>query len=130
MDIQTVILEAKLGRSRREAQEDTCSVFSAALFDLLMEAGVPCKMVTAQKKDGHVWAHAVVEAQGRYFDSMGEFSNEIWRKRARIHPRVETTIHFQDDLREECYEEEFEELYAFYLKQLKKSAQRLASQVG
>jgi hypothetical protein len=39
MDIDTNIRMAKLGRSRNDAQEDTCAVFAAALFDVLSAQG-------------------------------------------------------------------------------------------
>ncbi|AOJ73358.1 MULTISPECIES: hypothetical protein [Burkholderia] len=121
MDINAIILAAKVGRYRKDAQEDTCAVFAAALYDVLSAQGIPCGMVTAVKKEGHAWAHAVVEVAGRYFDSMGEFSSSIYRARAKIHPTVSVDITFQPDSRIECYEPEFHELHAFYVKALDKA---------
>ncbi len=122
MDIASTIIVAKLGRTRKEAQEDTCTVFAAALYDLLCSRGISCNMVTAVKHGFSSWAHAVVEVDGRYYDSMGEFSTSIYRARARIHPSVNLDISYQPDVREDCYEEEFVELYNFYQKMLDKAA--------
>lgn len=121
MDIGAIIMAAKLGRARKDAQEDTCTVFAAALYDLLLGQGIPCKMVTVVKHGFGSWAHAVVEVDGRYFDSMGEFSTNIYRTRARIHPSVSLDISYQPDERADCYEEEFVEMYNFYRKMLNKA---------
>lgn len=59
--------------------------------------------------------------RGRYYDSKGEFSTSIYRARAKIDPKVSFEIDYQPDLRSECYEPEFEELYAFYFRALKKA---------
>ena len=121
MDINAIIQAAKLGRSRKEAQVDVCTVFAAALYDVLGEQGTPCKLVTAINKQGLCWAHEVVEVAGRYYDSMGEFSADIYRKRAKIHPSVTLNIEYQQDVRSECYEPDFDEMHAFFVKALKKS---------
>lgn len=126
MDIEAVIKSAKLGRARKDAQVDTCSVFVAALYDLLSGV-VPCKMITVVNRSFVSWAHSVVEVNGRYFDSMGEFSSDIYRARAKIHPTVNLKLSFEADTREECYESEFDELHAFYLKALTKASRMLAS---
>ena len=118
MDIASIILAAKLGRTRKDAQEDTCTVFAAALYDLLCSRGITCKMVTAVRRGFNSWAHAVVEVDGRYYDSLGEFSTNIYRTRARIHPSVNLDISYQPDEREDCYEEEFVEMYNYYHKML------------
>lgn len=120
MNLTTVIQSAKLGRARKDAQEDTCTVFAAALYDVLVAQGVPCQMVVAESRYP-LWAHSLVEVNGQYYDSMGEFSNEIYRSRAKIHPTVDTTIAYNSDTRSECFEPEFDELYAFYVKALNKS---------
>ncbi|RMM39198.1 hypothetical protein QO021_28345 (plasmid) [Pseudomonas amygdali pv. lachrymans] len=122
MDIEKVILAAKLGRARKDAQVDTCSVFAAALYDFLSERGIPRKIVTAVKKGFQAWAHSVIEVDGRFFDSLGEFSVSIYRDRARIHPSVSLDISYVPDTRDDCYEEEFIEMYNFYLKMLTKAA--------
>jgi len=121
MDIDAVIKAAKLGRARKDAQVDTCSVFAAALYDLLLPIK-PCKMVTAVKGGLGAWAHSIVEVDGRYYDSMGEFSVDIYRARMKVHPTVKLDIQFKPDSREDCYEPEFHEMYAFYLKMLRKAA--------
>lgn len=119
MNITELILQTKLGRTRRDAQEDTCTVFAAALFDVLTAEGIPCQMVTAVMKGR--WAHALVEVAGRYYDSLGEFSTASYRQRAKIHPTVTVTLDYLPDIRGECYEPEFEEMYLFYVKELKRA---------
>ncbi|SPK77198.1 conserved protein of unknown function (plasmid) [Cupriavidus taiwanensis] len=121
LDIDAIIKGAELGRSRRDAQEDTCAVFAAALYDVLSAHGIPCQLVTAVNKWGTAWAHAVVEVAGRYYDSMGEFSTSIYRARAKIHPTVSLDIGFQPDSRSDCYEPELDELRDFYAKMLDKA---------
>lgn len=121
MDIEATIKAAKLGRTRKDAQIDTCSVFAAALYDLLI-TNMPCKMVTVVKGGLGSWAHSVVEVDGRYYDSLGEFSTEIYRVRTKIHPTVRLDIAYKPDTRDDCYEAEFDELHAFYLKMLRKAA--------
>lgn len=121
MDIEAVIKAAKLGRTREDAQVDTCSVFAAALYDLL-SPGIPCKMVTVVNRGLLPWAHAVVEVDGRYYDSMGEFSTPIYKARAKLHPSVNLELGYLADSREECYEPEFDELHGFYLEALRKAA--------
>jgi len=127
VDIDAMIRAAKLGRSRKEAQEDTCAVFAAALYDVLVAQGIPCKMVTAVNKQGDAWAHAVVEVAGCYYDSMGEFSTAIYRTRAKIHPKVSLDITFRADSRVDCYEPDFEEMYVFYAKMLGKAVRDLVA---
>lgn len=126
MDIAAVIQTAKLGRARKDAQEDTCAVFAAALYDVLSAHGVPCQMVTAIKRGFGGWAHAVVKVDGRHYDSMGEFSADMYRTRAKLHPKVSLVIDYQHDFRDECYEPEFDELHAFYVKMLNKAVSGLA----
>lgn len=121
MDLNAIIQAAKLGRARKDAQVDTCTVFAAALYDVLSTQGVPCRMVTAVPTGLGGWAHAVVEVAGRYYDSMGEFSTSIYRARAKVHPRVTIDIEYRPDSRVECYEPEFDELHAFYLAALNKT---------
>ena len=127
MDIASLILNAKLGRARKEAQEDVCTVFAAALYDLLQDRGVSCSMVTVVKSGFHGWAHAVVEVDGRYYDSMGEFSESIYRTRAKVHPSVSLDITFKPDVREDCYEEEFVEMHKFFRKMLDKAISQQVS---
>lgn len=126
MNIEELIKSAKIGRARKDAQVDTCAVFAAALYDLL-SADMACKMVTVVNRGVLPWAHSVVEVDGRYYDSLGEFSTPIYRVRAKIHPSVTLSLRYQADSREECYEPEFVEMYAFYLKELTKSYRRMAT---
>jgi hypothetical protein len=123
VDISAVIQEAKLGRARKDAQVDTCGVFAAALFDVLSAQGIPCRMVCATNEEygGCRWAHLVVAANGSYYDSLGEFSTAIYRKRAKLHPSVFVELKYRKDFRDECYEPEFNEMHAFYVKALKKA---------
>lgn len=127
MDIDAIIKAAKLGRERRDAQVDTCAVFAAALYDVLSAQGIHCQMVTVVPNGLSKWAHAVVEVAGRYYDSMGEFSADIYRVRARIHPTVKFEFDYRADSRCECYEPEFDELHAFFIKALNKAMCGLAS---
>lgn len=121
MDIGAIIRGAKLGRERKDAQIDTCTVFAAALFDVLAQHGIECRMVTAVNKSGRAWAHSVVEVDGTYYDSLGEFSDAIYHTRAKLHQTVSVNIEYREDFREDCYESEFDELYAFFVKELCKS---------
>lgn len=121
LDIASLIQTAKLGRTRKDAQIDCCAVFAAALYDVLTAHGISCQMVCAVNKGGPAWAHSVVEVDGRLYDSMGEFSAEIYRKRAKIHPTVPVTIAYSPDFREDCFESDFVEMHAFYLKMLTKA---------
>lgn len=125
MNIQDVILEAKLGRYRKDAQIDTCAVFAAALYDVLKARGISCALYTASYSynytSGSEWCHGVVKVGDRYYDSMGEFSLDIYRKRAKIHPKVNARMTFKRDSRIDCYEEEFEEMHIFYVDKLGKA---------
>ena len=126
VDIEALILQAKLGSARKDAQVDTCTVFAAALHDVLRESGVDCTVATAQIKGR--WAHAVVRVGDRYFDSKGEFSTAIHCVRAKIHQSVvsRVCIEFSDDAWGPDYEDEFDELYAFFVKALRKSMTKMA----
>lgn len=119
--IDALIKRAKLGRERRDAQIETCSVFAAALHDVLDANGIACNIVTAVQKEPVRWAHSIVQAEGKYFDSMGEFSIEIYRERAHIHPSVRIEIEYIPDFRDQCYESDYDELHSFFVKQLSKS---------
>jgi hypothetical protein len=121
MNIGAIIQASKLGRCRKDAQVDTCAVFAAALYDVLWDQGIACQMVTAVNKQGSAWAHEVVEVAGRYYDSLGEFSTAIYCARAKVHPSVKLEIEYESDVRSDCYEPEFEEMHAFYVKALKKT---------
>lgn len=122
MNIDAIIKAAKLGRERKDAQVDTCTVFAAALYDVLSAQGIQCGMVTVVPIKGlNNWAHAVVEVAGRYYDSMGEFSASIYRVRAKVHPAVNFELDYRADSRCECYEPEFGELHTFFIRALNKA---------
>ena len=44
MDLSDIILSAKLGRARKDAQVDCCGEFAAALFDALEARDIPLPM--------------------------------------------------------------------------------------
>lgn len=116
LDIADIIKQAKLGRARKEAQIDCCAVFAAALYDVLTAQGVRCEIFCA-KNEG-LWTHSVVNVSGRYFDSMGEFSIDIYRKRARIRPSLDSFIDYVQDVREGVFEADFDEMHAFFVEKL------------
>lgn len=128
MDIAAVIKAANLGRTRKDAQENACAVFAAALFDVLAKQGIPARLfaVSPAERWFGTWAHALVEVDGRYFDSLGEFSTEIHRARTKIHPKVECVLVFQPDHRDESFEPEFDDLHAFYVEKLQQAASRMS----
>jgi hypothetical protein len=113
MDLNTLIKAAKLGTSRKDAQVDCCSVFAAALYDTLETRGIAAIMVSAENKQ-EKWAHALVQVDDSYYDSMGKFSTAIYRQRAKIHPTVTVEIDYKRDYRIDCYEPEFQEMYNFF----------------
>lgn len=129
MDIAELIKTAAIGSERRHAQNDTCAPFAAALHDVLVENGLTPKLVVA----GHLsfssrntWYHQVVEQDGVFYDSLGEFSTEIIRKRLKIHPSVKFELEFKPDQRDGCYDEEdYAELYMFLVKAFRKAALKL-----
>lgn len=122
LDINEIIKKAKLGRERKDAQVDTCTVFAAALYDVLTAQGIRCQMVCAVNKDGlRGWAHLLVKVEGHCYDSLGEFTTAIYRARAKHHPSVTESIEYRNDSRIDCYEPEFDCLYIFFVKALKKS---------
>lgn len=122
-DLSEVIKAAKLGAERKDAQVDACSVFAAALYDVLKARHIPCRMFTAAPigfgRSG--WYHSVVKVGSTYYDSMGVFSEAIYRARARIHPKVTFLIGYRKDSRADCYESEFEKMHEFFVKQLSKA---------
>lgn len=129
MDIVELIMQAKIGRERKDAQIDTCAPFAAALYDILEENGFDVEMVTAGRTGvgpDQTWYHSVVQVDGRFYDSMGEFSTEIVRKRNKIHPSVDYELSYKPDIRDDCFDaEDYQALYDFLLKELRKSAKKL-----
>lgn len=128
MDIHSIILAAKLGGERKAAQEDTCGPFAAALFDVLTECGLKPRIKTAAlivlPGTRASWYHAVVEVDGRLYDSKGEFSHEIACQRQKIRSTTGTRIDIKADDRSCCYEEELDELHKFLVKELRKSVKK------
>ncbi|WP_212684587.1 hypothetical protein [Thalassospira xiamenensis] len=124
IDVESIIRAAKLGRSRKDAQVDTCSAFAAALYDVLMRNGVEAQVITASATWAHgaqSWAHSLVKVGSKYYDSLGEFSEEIWRKRNRIHATVESDVRYSAEPREDCFDEEHSDFHASYYKALESS---------
>jgi len=120
MGINEIIQSATLGASRKDAQVDCCAVFAAALYDVLSEHGFACQMVSATERwEG--WAHALVKVDGRFYDSLGEFSTAIYQARRKIHKSVTLKIEYRKDVRSNCYEPEFDEMHRFYVKALEKA---------
>lgn len=122
LDIDQLIRDAKLGRERKAAQKDTCSIFALALNDALSEAGIECRLKCVSfyfypftKPE---WYHSVVEVDGTLFDSKGIFSHEIIRTRLKIHPSVQSRIWIEPDDRESLIDPEFDALYEFLKKKM------------
>lgn len=131
MDILELIKSAKIGRERKDAQIDTCAPFAAALYDVLAENGFDVNLFVAGYRGvsaDNTWYHLVVEHDGTYYDSLGEFSTDIMRKRLKIHPRTQYELTFKPEPRPGCYEEEdFELLYDFLADEFRKAARKLKS---
>lgn len=129
MDIPELIKTAKLGSERKAAQEDTCSAFAAALHDVLSDNGLFPSLIEVSYRGSTVertWYHQVVEVDGKMYDSLGEFSTDIIRKRLKIHPSVAYPLGYKPDRREGCYdEEELGEVYDFVHLELTKAAKKL-----
>lgn len=127
-DIHSIILTAKLAGERKAAQEETCGPFAAALFDVLCECGLKPSIKTASfivlPGNQASWYHAVVEVDGRLYDSKGEFSHEIARQRQKTHRTVQSRLDIKPDDRSCCYEEELDVLHQFLVKALRKSVKK------
>lgn len=130
MDIVELIMSAKIGRERKDAQVDTCAPFAAALYDVLLENGFDAELVSVGYKGAtveHSWYHAVVSVDGTMYDSLGEFSEDILKARMKIKPTVEYKLSFAPDIRDGCYDEDdYQVLYDFLVAQLRKSARKLS----
>lgn len=124
MDINNLILTAKLGAARKDAQVETCTIFAAALYDVLLGLGFHCEIFTAELKG--MWAHSLVGVGGRFYDSKGEFSTKIHCERMRIRPSVTLEIQYTKDNRDWCELDEFALLHEFYVKKLKNAAKQQA----
>lgn len=130
MDIVELIMSAKIGRERKDAQVDTCAPFAAALYDVLLENGFDAELVSVGYKGvtvEHSWYHAVVSVDGTMYDSLGEFSEDILKARMKIKPTVEYKLSFALDSRDGCYDEDdYQVLYDFLVDQLRKAARKLS----
>lgn len=129
MDVDHLIKTAKIGRERKDAQVDTCAVFAAALYDVLMENGYSPSLRTAAHKSTtpeNNWYHLVVEVDGKMYDSMGEFSTDIILKRLKINPKREYEIKYIPEPREECFDaEDYGILYDFLFQQITNAFKKL-----
>ncbi|MCZ7861428.1 hypothetical protein O9X98_08460 [Agrobacterium salinitolerans] len=129
MNIIELIKTAKIGRERKEAQIETCAPFAAALYDVLFENGFDVNLFVAGYRGATVdstWYHLVVEHDGVYYDSLGEFSTEIMRTRLKVRPSTQWELTFTPEPRPGCYEEEdYEMLYDFLLDEFRKAARKL-----
>lgn len=125
--VNALIKEAKLGRARKEAQEDTCAEFAAALYDTLKELEIKCSLyvVTISGYIGYPAYHTVVKVQGTYYDSLGVFSEKELRIRLKTHPSVTLTLEYRREPRAGVFEDDMIEMYRFYRKQLTKAAATL-----
>lgn len=121
--IEMIIKEAKLGRARKEAQEDTCAEFAAALYDVLKELGISCILCTVRITgySGEPAYHTVVKVKDMYYDSLGVFSEKELRIRLKIHPKVTLHLKYERDRREGIFEDDMIDMYSFYKKQLTKA---------
>ena len=122
LDIRSLIKNVKIGRERKDAQIDTCCVFAAALYDILLENDLKPKLVCASMPKK--WHHMVVEIEGEMFDSLGEFNTFIMRKRLKIHPKVKFELTYTAESRSGCFEEEYRELYKFFLEKFRKEIEK------
>lgn len=124
LDIAQIISQAKLGSTRKDAQIDACEPFAAALFDVLSSAQIDATVCTATFRLSHrrlpLWAHAVIQSDGIFYDSMGVFNHDVVRKRQRIHKNVRTELKLEKDIRD-FNEKEWSEMHKFYFEALSKS---------
>jgi len=125
MTLSEIIMAAKIGRYRKDAQIDTCDVFAAALYDALKARDIPCSVYTVAFTRAFSrmpeWYHGVVKVAGKYYDSLGEFSCDIIRTRNRIHPKVTFDLSFTKDIRDGFFNDEYADLHEHYLKFLAKA---------
>lgn len=129
MDIIELLKTAKIGRERKEAQIDTCAPFAAALYDVLFENGFDVNLFVVAYRGATVdstWYHLVVEHDGIYYDSLGEFSTDIMRTRLKVRSSTQYELTFKREPRPGCYEEEdYAVLYDFLLDEFRRAARKL-----
>lgn len=132
MDITTLILTADLGHEREDAQIDTCAAFGAALYDVLKSNGQSPQLFTVTHRDENpdwAWCHVLVRVGDTYFDSLGEFSDDIIRKRLGIEENEEYELIYEPDRREGCYDQDdFQLVYEFLLVELTIAANKLSQE--
>ncbi|AQT06557.1 hypothetical protein [Acetobacter persici] len=132
MDFHSLIKNAALGSSRKDAQIDTCTVFSAALYDVLRGAGLRPEVydatlhqVTTYGKGESrtniqtLFVHSVLKIRGKYYDSLGLFNEEIVRGRMKLHKNIQSRLDFKKSVRD-YDEKDYSELHAFLRKALQK----------
>ena len=127
--LHDIIVAARLGGARKDAQVDACGAFSAALFDVLTSRDKQCSLVTVScgyQPGRPEWYHSVVEVNGVHYDSLGLFTEAECRKRMKTHPSVALHFTYTPDQREDCFDAELAELHAFYVKALAKAFDKAA----
>jgi hypothetical protein len=118
-EVARIIADAKLGATRKYAQIDSCSVFAEALHEVLGAAGIQSSIWMASPKVYPQWYHSVVQVGDVFFDSLGVFNEDVVRARHKIHPTATFKLNIVPDVGD--YEEEFDDLRAFYVKSLTKA---------
>jgi hypothetical protein len=86
--LNNLILNAKLGSARKDAQIDSCGPFAAALHDILKMNGMRSSIWSAEMHWEYFskpeWGHYVVRYIGIAYDSLGFFDKKIICKREKI----------------------------------------------
>lgn len=127
MTLDDIIKQAKLGRARKEAQEDCCAEFAAALYDVLAEFKVPSSLyVVRLDLYSEPAYHTVVKVKDTYYDSMGVFSEKSLRANLKIHPKVQFKLKFKRDKRKGIFDDDMIGMYEFYKEKLVKVFQKLS----
>lgn len=127
MTLDGIIKQAKLGRARKEAQEDSCAEFAAALYDVLAEFKVPSSLyVVRLDLYSEPTYHTVVKVKDTYYDSMGVFSEKSLRANLKIHPKVQFKLKFERDKRKGIFDDDTIGMYEFYKEKLVKVFQTLS----
>ena len=126
MDIHEIIVNAKLGSARKDAQIDACTAFASALSDFLNENQITHEAYTVSYLlyEKAKWYHAVIKVEDFYYDSLGLFNDDLVNQRSKIHKNVlpHVEIVYKKDV-VEC-DPDFEEMRSFFLKKLNLSLKR------
>jgi hypothetical protein len=120
-NLHDIIMNAKIGEMRKDAQIETCTVFAAALGDLLKNRKIEHTYLCVSPKTPHsslMWYHTVIGFAGKMFDSYGLFNADILKKRQKL--KIDLDLLVKNDVREDV-DEEFSKLYIFFVKKLEKS---------